>query len=621
MQYNEETLYLTNMENQLRIEYKPDFEVLYGPSLNYDEEDRELNEQEDQIFQEILALEDEIKGGSHLMDDLLEAAKDGALRYVDAMTDTEDTFSDLKNPDSERTSDSVNITRKNMPADPVEAAKIKEAPKKSFDKSPFDSTAAGNTQGMSAEGARKFERSLNAYAQRTKSVTRISKKSEGMTIKTSDPKENFESLSGLRSYRIGPTEPMQPVSDTLEEFREAKVSGKEFDNAKKIADWVRDRDNGNFDKFDERLVKEYGFKDVAAAKKWRTDNHLTIHEGPEGMYLVPTVIHQAASHTGYVSKIAAFLKADGSEEKLKELNNFISQEKIELVKHEAKVRGTRMVRGLGMAIIKDILKFGIAVTVKEVFLEFKKKSDEPFANRMIAILRRCLEKVKAKFKSVWTNLFANVKSSALTEFLTMINDYLLGTFKNIFKFVRQMWSSIKSAFKIIVSKEYSWQEKVFEASKILSAGFVSIIGFSLNELIENGLASIGIPYASFIAECLSGLFAGVMSSVVLMLFDSYKKQMKVRSAQARKMQLESKAVMINMAQLSLSTVKIQDMGTQSLVLFANSLDNIDKSNAQIQIHGEASRRLAGEMNTEIEQQKQRNNRLENLINKYEDEDF
>ena len=55
----------------------------------------------------------------------------------------------------------------------------------------------------------------------------------------------------------------------------------------------------------------------------------------------------------------------------------------------------------------------------------------------------------------------------------------------------------------------------------------------LQSLIEKGLMSLGIPFASFIAECLSGLFSGIMSAVVLMLFDNVKKHFKAKSDEIR----------------------------------------------------------------------------------------
>ena len=47
------------------------------------------------------------------------------------------------------------------------------------------------------------------------------------------------------------------------------------------------------------------------------ENHLTIHEGPDGMFLVPTDVHDKVNHSGYVSKLKDVLDGkDGAEKAL-----------------------------------------------------------------------------------------------------------------------------------------------------------------------------------------------------------------------------------------------------------------------------------------------------------------
>ena len=197
--------------------------------------------------------------------------------------------------------------------------------------------------------------------------------------------------------------------------------------------------------------------------------------------------------------MTALLKGDITQE---ELDAYLTQEKIEYVNHEASVRGVRAIKGVGLSAMKDVLKCSIVVICEETYTEFKTESKDKFIDRMLRIFKRSWEHVKAKCAHILNNIWSNIKGSLLSELFTAINDFFLGTFKNIFRIIRQMWSSIKSAFKIIFSKDknISWGERIFEASKVLAAGVVGIIGFSLNELIEKGLMSIGIPFASFIAS-------------------------------------------------------------------------------------------------------------------------
>ena len=521
-----------------------DFELNYSEE-NLNDLSKELSEEDEKIFEEILKLEEQGNGNSNFMKDLLDAAKAGTMQYLDAMTDTGETFDRLKDPDAVRKNKDEEIIKKMHSANPDESREYRTMKEAGYD--PFDKNVAATTSGMSEKGVAKFARHKEAYSQRTKSITGISNGNNTIHYKT-DPKANSESLSGLRGYRVGPVVPMHSVDEIQEKYNSEKAQCGKIDNT---SGWLRKE---NFSKFDEALMKEYGFKTAKEAAKWRAENHLTIHESPEGMFLVPTDVHDAAGHSGYVSKMSALLKGEITKENL---NAYIVNEKVEYVKHEVRVRGTRAVKGVGMSAIKDVLKCSVVVICEETHTEFSHKSEDSFIDRMLRVLKNSWEHVKAKCAHILRNLWSNIKGSIFSEILTMINDFFIGTFKNIFRIVRQMFSSIKSAFKIIFSKDksISFGERIFEAGKVLAAGVVGIIGFSLNELIEKGLTSIGVPFASFIAECLSGLFAGIMSAIVIMLFDKLKKYFKTPSVAVQALQLHSRSLCINSAQIQISSLK------------------------------------------------------------------
>ena len=97
-------------------------------------------------------------------------------------------------------------------------------------------------------------------------------------------------------------------------------------------------------------------------------------------------------------------------------------------------------------------------------------------------------------KSAWESF----KSNVIAEIFTALNDFVFNTFKNTLRIIRKMWGSIKSAFKIIFKsdKSVSFGERLYEATKVLTAGVVALLGFGLNELIDKGLTSLGIPFSS-----------------------------------------------------------------------------------------------------------------------------
>lgn len=593
--------------NSSNIEYMPEFLFKYSDE-ELDNLELQLTSEEEATFKEILELEQQIKDNNNksFMKDLLEAAKDGTMQYLDSMTDTNDTFMKQKRSDDTSRWDDVKIAPINTSANKEESSAFKPRTMGQANESALKLNP-NVTDGMSESGKKIFKRYETAYSQRTKSLTQLS--TGDSTIERSNDKVNFETLSGLRGYRIGPVVAM-PSAQQAKEGYEAYV--KDNPGGKSASYWLYDQ---NMKEFDSRLAQELGFKTAAEAEKWRKENKLTVHEGPDGMFMVPSDVHSAARHNGYRSMMTEFIKGEITES---EMNKYIRDEKIAYVSHEAKERGIRMVKGIGMSAIKDVLKCGVVVICEETYLEFKGKSDDKFVDRMLRILKKSWEHVKNKCSEIIKNLLANIKGSVLSEILTAINDFFLGTFKNIFKIVRQMWSSIKNAFKIIFSKDknISIGERIFEASKILTAGVVSIIGFSLNELIEKALTSIGIPFASFISECLAGLFAGIMSAIVMMLFDKFKHKFMTESPYVRELQLRSKCLLIDSALISIDSLRTD----KKMLETYNFVGQIFGYIADVRSHIDEQRTIAVHLTEDVKakasDQHRRGDALNGMMNKY-----
>lgn len=526
------------------VKYIPDFD-LNSSYEDIDVFDKSLSDEEECLLQEILELEQEANVGNHFMSDILEAVKKGSLDYIESMTDTTDSLTDLKRSESVRQWDDTQITPINTSANKAEADAFRPRTMKDANKSAIRTSYILKTDGMSESGEKLFHEYEEAYKQRTKSLNQLS--ADGNSIKRSDSKTNLETLSGLRGYRIGPVVAMPTVKQAKDGY-DAYLS-ENGGAGRTPSSWLYDQ---NMKQFDTELARQLGFSSASQAKAWRQQNKLTVHEGPDGMFMIPSDVHSAARHDGYRSMMSKCIKGEISEE---EISAYIKKEKISYAKHEIKERGTRLIKGIGLTALKDLIKCGIVVFTQETIIEFNKQSEDNFVVRMMRVIKQSWQHVKNKCKDIVCNLCRNVKSSFLSEILTALNDFFFKTFKNIFKVSRQMWSSIKSAFKIICSSKYSAGEKAFEVSKVLTAGFVGVIGFSLNELIEKGLTSVGIPFASFIAECLSGLFAGVMSAVVLMLFDNLKTKIKTKSNEIRLMQLKSKRICIEIGHISLDSLR------------------------------------------------------------------
>lgn len=576
--------------------------------LSLESFDKLLSEQDEALVAQIDELQKQMDGGHNLMHDLMEAVKKGAIDYVDSMTDTGETFNDAKNPQAVKSLNNYEIDKRSKPADAQANENWRTRNMRDAKETPFDLNVSKNTIGMPESGTAKFKRYEEAYKQRLKTNTVISNAEK--SIKTSDPVQNLESLAGLRNYRIGPVVPMPDIEKIKREYKTAVSEGKSYS----AAGFIRKK---NFDEFDGALMKKFGFSTPAEAKRWRESNHLTIHETGDGMFLVPTDVHDSSSHSGYCSKLSDILKGkEGADEAMKQ---FIRDEKIAYVKHEAKIRGERALVGVGMSAIKDLLKHIIANLITSFCEKYKLIREKGLLEYVKEVLTDCWKKIKSKVLNILKNIGANIVGALGTELLNAVNDFLLGTFKRIFSVIRQMFGSIKNAFKILCNKEYPWQEKVFEAAKILSAGAVAVLGFSLNEILEKGLTFIHMPYASFVAECLAGLFAGIFSNVVLMLFDHTKGALKVRDAQLQLSLLQSQSIFINELRIDVTVLKSNRDVYDTYKFFGNAIYEIKETRSEIEAIEDRMKKANDETKKILEETNKRFSNLKNRIGN--DSDF
>ena len=420
------------------VNYIPDFD-LNSSYEDIDEFDKELSNEEELILQEILTLEQQASVSTHFMTDLLSAVKKGSLDYIDSMTDTNDTLASMKRSGDVAKWDDVNIEPINTSPYKEDSEVPQSRTMSEANKTPILNVSDVTTSGMSDAGKKLFKKYEEAYSQRTKSLTQLSK--EGNKINRGDKNTNFETLSGLRGYRIGPVVPMPTAQQAKEGYEDYLSSN--GGTGKTASSWLYAE---NMKQFDTELAKQLGFNSPKEAENWRKQNKLTVHEGPDGMFMVPSDVHASARHNGYRSMMSKYIKGEISEAEMK---TYIRDEKVAYVKHEAKERGIRMIKGVGMAAIKDVLKCAIVVVTKETISEFKKTTEDKFVTRMMRILKQSWIHVWEKCKHILSGLWNNIKSSFLSEFLTALNDFFFKTFKNVFKVIRQMWSSITGAFKTI----------------------------------------------------------------------------------------------------------------------------------------------------------------------------
>lgn len=188
---------------------------------------------------------------------------------------------------------------------------------------------------------------------------------------------------------------------------------------------------------------------------------------------------------------------------------------------------------------KVLIGKGVKIAVSETVIEFsknKENEDEKLIDRLKRLWQRILERVKQELSHIWNTIKQSVATNAISEIVNLIINFFVSTVKNIFKLIRCMFGSIINAFKIIFDKSKPWDERVFEALKIISGGLAMASGALLNELLDK-LISTNIPFlapvSGDISAIISGIVSSILSALVLMAFDKYKASININNAKCK----------------------------------------------------------------------------------------
>lgn len=505
---------------------------------NYDLKELEaiefqLSEEDEQMLAEVAELSKNMPKDKDLLSDLIDASIKGSMNYVDSFIDITEIGDYQKNSSALREYDNIEITPK----------KGSEGSRTMKDArySPYQADAYKDNSKMSETGKVRLKQYEVEYRNRVKTIE------NGKGSWKADSTNSMQSLSGLESYRLGP----KVATYTLEEY---KKMYQESGCPTIDRDWVEKR---NFEHFDNELYKEFGFEKPEDFKNWRETNKLTIHEGPDGMFLVPRDVHDSKSHAGQNSQIKKYLNGEITKEEYEEWEKKAKRER---QIQEMKVRGTRAAigaaKGGAIAIGKQLIVF-LAQEIKEEFIH-RKEQVCAFIDHVKNVILNWCARIKKEWKNMMKSFGQNVAGSIAMEVMNAIVDFLLHSFKNVAKMIRLMLNSIIRALKIILDGSRSWEERLFEALKILSAGMTAFIGLGLNEVITDFLSTTFPPMAGiapFIADALVGFISCVMSSVVLCMFDRYKANLEIKTAQLRMDLLNTKLIYTSSTLALVSSVK------------------------------------------------------------------
>lgn len=237
---------------------------------------------------------------------------------------------------------------------------------------------------------------------------------------------------------------------------------------------------------------------------------------------------------------------------------------------------------------KVLIGKGVKIAVSETVIEFsknKENEDEKLIDRLKRLWQRILERVKQELSHIWDTIKQSVAANAISEIVNLVINFFVSTVKNIFKLIRCMFGSIINAFKIIFDKSKPWDERVFEALKIISGGLAMASGALLNELLDK-LISTNIPFlapvSGDISAVISGIVSSILSALVLRAFDKYKASININDAKCKMDLVQMRLTGYGLALAAADTLRTELIVTQTQAIVKQEIMYMALKSQEIQ---------------------------------------
>lgn len=223
----------------------------------------------------------------------------------------------------------------------------------------------------------------------------------------------------------------------------------------------------------------------------------------------------------------------------------------------------------------------LTITVVEIIDEFKESNEYGLKDKIKRIQERISQKT--------SNLLETFKSHSINSFLSTLLDALLNSvlkiLKNILKFIKAAFHSLIRAFKVLVSSEYSKEEKLSECRKILGATVATLIGLALDEIIEKALISFipfTAPFAGYVSPILSGLIVGIGSVLIMHGWEKYKAKFELKKLKKEELTKIEKTSKISEVKAHISDAETSKSILITFNVFEKTLPIISSCKEQIE---------------------------------------
>lgn len=180
-------------------------------------------------------------------------------------------------------------------------------------------------------------------------------------------------------------------------------------------------------------------------------------------------------------------------------------------------------RGLQMG-ARQVLGFVLTEVwfcIKDSLKTAGKKTEDKIS-AIINGIKSGFESAKNKYKDIISKLGQGVLGGIMSSLSTTLCNIFFTTTKNLARIIRQAWSSIVEAAKVILfNPDDLWFcDRMTAALKILATGASVIIGTSIQETLRTQLTVVPGPLADIISSCAGSLCTGLLTITLLFYIDN-----------------------------------------------------------------------------------------------------
>lgn len=192
---------------------------------------------------------------------------------------------------------------------------------------------------------------------------------------------------------------------------------------------------------------------------------------------------------------------------------------VEIAKEGAKdLRRNALRQALGLLLHEFVN--GSFVEIKIIIKNFKQKdSEQSLIDRLTTGLRRVMNRVIGKFKTMLEAVVQGGVQGFISSLLTFLINNLITTSKKIVTIIRESMQSLWKAIKLMLNppQDMSAFEITREVTKIIAAVVTTGLGMLLEESVKGFIMSIPVlaPIADVLSVALTAIMTGITGALIV----------------------------------------------------------------------------------------------------------